>query len=90
MDGEEVPMAEKKKAPKKARSSEAPAPKETGPKPDRTFAVRITTDELAAIHKAAGPRGATRLARQLLAAFAAGSIDQFKAVLDEAAANQKA
>jgi hypothetical protein len=89
-DGEEVPMAEKKKAAKKARGPKAAAPKDTGPKPNRTFAVRITTEELDAIHKAAGPRGATRYARQLLAAFAAGSVDQFKGVLEEAAANQKA
>ena len=50
----------------------------------RVFAIRVTDDELAAIHKAAGPRNATRFIRQVAAAFAAADEPGFKAVLEEA------
>jgi len=70
---------------KAAKLAKAPkAKKETGPKPSRTFAIRITDAELAAIHRAAGPRNATRFIRQVAAAFANGDEGAFKAVVKEA------
>jgi len=78
------------KPPKVAKAPKEPKAKKEGPPPgNRTFAVRITDQELAAIHKAAGPRGATRLVRQVLVAFAAADVDAFKGVIAEAAANRK-
>jgi len=58
---------------------------EKGPKPDRTFAIRITGEELAAIHKAAGPRNATKFIRSVAAAFADGDPKAFARILEEAA-----
>ena len=52
--------------------------------PDRVFAIRVTTKELDAIHKAAGPRNATKFIRRVAAAFAAGDEGVFKTVLREA------
>ena len=90
---EETTMAKKSKGTKRARASKpkaakakAPKPKqEKGPKPDRTFAIRITDQELAAIHKAAGPRNATKFVRAVAAAFADGDPKAFARVLEEAA-----
>lgn len=78
------------KAPKASKGSKGGGRKPDGPTPDRTFAVRITTAELEAIHKAAGPRGATRFAREVLAAFANADVDAFKATLKAAAENRAA
>jgi hypothetical protein len=81
-------MAKKTKV---AKATTATAKKAAKPKEDRepvgnrTFAVRITDDELAAIHKASGPRNATRFARAVLAAFAGGDSKAFGRVLEEAA-----
>jgi len=50
----------------------------------RVFAIRVTDAELAAIHKAAGPRNATRMIRAVTAAFAARDEAAFRAVLEEA------
>ena len=58
--------------------------KETGPKPNRVFAIRVTDAELAAIHNAAGPRNATRFVRAVAAAFAAEDEAAFRAVVKEA------
>jgi len=69
--------------PKPAKPKKEKAPK--GPKPDRTFAIRITSEELAAIHKAAGPRNATRVIRSVVAAFSQGDTKAFARVLEEAA-----
>lgn len=83
-------MAEKAETPKNAtkrtaKPSKAPKPKkEKAPKEaTRTFAIRISDEELAAIHKAAGPRNAARFIRQVAAAFAAEDEGAFKAVLKE-------
>lgn len=46
-----------------------------------TFAIRIPRAESEAIHAQAGPRMASVRAREVLAAFAAGDVDAFKAVL---------
>ena len=89
---EETTVAKKSKKAKpaktaksKAAKAKAPKPKrESGPKPDRTFAIRITGDELEAIHKAAGPRNATRFVRSVAAAFAAEDEAAFRSVLKEA------
>ena len=53
-------------------------------KPNRVFAIRVTDDELAAIHEAAGPRNATRFIRATAAAFAGDDTKAFQAVLAEA------
>lgn len=53
-------------------------------KPGRVFAIRVTDEELAAIHKAAGPRNATRFVRAVAAAFAGDDTKAFQAVLAEA------
>ncbi len=85
----------KKAAPKKATPKGAKPPKEKaakqpepekkkGPKPNRVFAIRVTDDELAAIHKAAGPRNATRFIRQVAAAFANTDEAAFRTVLKDA------
>jgi len=74
-----TPKVKAAKAPKESK-----AKKETGPKPNRTFAIRITDSELDAIHKAAGPRNATRLVRAVVAAFAAEDEAAFKAIVKEA------
>jgi len=77
--------SKKAQTPKAAKLAKAPkAKKETGPKPSRTFAIRITDAELAAIHKAAGPRNATRLVRAVVAAFANEDEAAFRAVVTEA------
>jgi len=73
------------KAKPKAAKAKAPKPKrESGPKPDRTFAIRITGQELAAIHKASGPRSATKFVRAVAAAFAQGDTKAFARILEEA------
>jgi hypothetical protein len=96
---EETTLEKKTKGTKKAKlaktakpkvvKAKAPKPKrESGPKPDRTFAIRITGDELAAIHKAAGPRNATRFIRSVAAAFAQADTKAFARILEEAAQNR--
>ena len=93
---EETTVAKKSKKAKPAKAAKpkaakvkAPKPKqESGPKPDRTFAIRITGDELAAIHKAAGPRNATRFIRSVAAAFAQADTKAFARILEEAAQNR--
>jgi hypothetical protein len=77
-------QAAKTKAGKPAKAKAAKPRKDTGPKPNRVFAIRVTDDELAAIHKASGPRNATRFVRAVAAAFAAGDEAAFRAVLEEA------
>ncbi len=84
--------AAKSKKPKTARKAKAakapkaPRPKKerTEPVPDRVFAIRVTTPELEAIHKAAGPRNASHFVRRIVAAFAAENVDDFKTVIAEA------
>jgi len=73
----------KKATPKKAADAKQPK-KETGPKPNRVFAIRVTDAELGAIHKAAGPRNATRFVRAVAAAFAAEDEAAFRSVVEEA------
>ncbi len=70
----------------KAATKKAPAKKATAAtqRPQRVFAIRITDAELAAIHKAAGPRNATRFVRAVAAAFAGNDTKAFQAVLAEA------
>ena len=55
-----------------------------GPRPERTFAIRITDTELEAIHRASGARNATRCSRLVDAAFASGDEAAFRAVVKEA------
>ena len=68
--------AAKKATPKKASAG--------ADRPSRVFAIRVTDKELAAIHKAAGPRNATRFVRAVAAAFAGNDTKAFQAVLAEA------
>lgn len=78
----------KKTASKKARTKVSkPAARKAVPKterPNRVFAIRVTDAELAAIHKAAGVRNATRFMRAVAAAFAGTDTKAFQAVLAEA------
>lgn len=70
-----------------AKAKKEKPPKEKKPKaekPGRVFAIRVTDEELAAIHKAAGPRNATRLVRAVVAAFANEDEGAFRTVLKEA------
>ena len=80
--------ATKKATPKAAKPTKEKAAKQpkkdTGPKPNRVFAIRVTDNELVAIHKAAGPRNATRFIRAVAAAFAAEDETAFRAVVQEA------
>ena len=77
--------AKAKKAAKAVKQPKAKKEKEPkGPVPNRVFAIRVTDDELAAIHKAAGPRNATRFIRSVAAAFASEDDAAFRAVLKEA------
>ena len=77
-----------KKGAKAAKPAKQPkAKKERPPREpvgNRVFAIRVTDDELAAIHKAAGPRNATRFIRSVAAAFASEDDAAFRAVLKEA------
>jgi len=72
----------------KAKATKAPKPKkEKKPKepvPGRVFAIRVTDAELDAIHKASGPRNASRLIRAVANAFANEDEGAFKAALMEA------
>ena len=85
-------MATKKKA-TTAKNESAKKVKTAEPKPkrekkpndaNRVFAIRVSDAELAAIHKASGPRNASRLARAVMAAFAADDTKAFEAVVKEA------
>ena len=87
----ETVMASKKSAKPKAatnvkKAAKAPKPtREKKPKDaTRVFAMRVTDAELAAIHKAAGPRNATRFIRAVAAAFAAEDEAAFRTVVKEA------
>mgnify|MGYP001765914106 CR=1 FL=1 len=63
----------------------AKAPREKkDPDATKVFAFRLTPAESAAIHKTAGPRGASRFARAVLVAFANEDETAFGAVLKEA------
>ncbi len=66
------------------KKREQKSKQDTGPKPNRVFAIRVTDDELAAIHRASGPRNATRLIRTVAAAFAAEDEGVFRSVIKEA------
>ena len=60
----------------------AKAPKEKAPKEDlMVFAFRLTKEESAAIHKAAGPGKASKFARTLLVAAARNDEVEVKAIL---------
>jgi len=92
---EEATVPTKSKATKKTKTSKAKAKpakaakpkKERPPKeplPGRVFAIRVTDAELEAIHRASGPRNATRFVRAVAAAFAQENVEAFKAVVAEA------
>jgi hypothetical protein len=86
----EVDMSETKKtetkATKKSKSSKVPKPKrEKAPKEDLcVFALRMTGAERAKLHEAAGPGGATRLARAVLIAASNEDESAFKSAIKEA------
>jgi len=73
-----------KKAPAARAKKAGGASKPKAEKPSRVFAIRLTTKELEAIHKAAGPRNASRFMRAVGRAFAAGDESAFRAVVKEA------
>jgi hypothetical protein len=95
---EETTVAKKTKGTKKAKLAKTAKPKavkakaskpkrekvESGPEPTRVFAVRVTDQELAALHRTAGPRNASRFGRAVLAAFAGEDEAAFRSVLKEA------
>ena len=85
----ETKPVKKSKASRKAKARKPNKPskptREKKPKDaTRVFAMRVTDAELAAIHKAAGPRNATRFIRQVAAAFANEDESAFRAVVKEA------
>ena len=69
---------------KKKQTTESRPKTEKGPKAGRVFAIRVTDEELAAIHKAAGPRNATRFIRAAAAAFASEDEAAFRTIVKEA------
>lgn len=75
-------------APKaKTKTPAAAKPEVAKEKPgNRTFAIRITDDELEKIHKASGPRNAARFIRQVAAAFAAEDEGAFRTIVKESRA----
>jgi hypothetical protein len=85
--GTKKAKAERKSA-KKTKAAKEPKPKkERKPKedqPKRVFAFRLHDEELAAIHRTAGPRNASRFIRAVAAAFAAEDRSAFEKVLKEA------
>ena len=69
-------------ASKKATMKAAKEPREKAPKEDlMVFAFRLTKEESAAIHKAAGPGKASKFARTLLVAAARNDEAEVKAIL---------
>ena len=81
-------MATQKKTTTKKRAAKKTSSKATAAKPKAgelcTFAIRITPAERDAIHKAAGPRRATRFVRELAIAAAHGDSKGIQRVLKEA------
>ena len=85
-------MSEKKstkaKSKKASATTEPKAKKEKPPRESRegwgVFALRMPVEEREALHKAAGPGGASRLARAVLAAFASEDEAAFRAAVAEA------
>jgi hypothetical protein len=85
---------QKKAAKAKAAAAKTKTPKAAKPKKEKaprenrdgwgTFALRLPVPERDAIHKAAGPAGASRFARTVLVAFANEDETAFKAALAEA------
>jgi len=78
----EIVKTKKTKLAKEPKAKPERQPKEAQPK--RVFAIRVTDEELEAIHRAAGPRNATRFIRHVAAAFAAEDEAAFRAALKEA------
>ena len=75
----------KKATKKKSAAEKTPKKASAGAdRPGRVFAIRVTDKELAAIHKATGPRNATRFVRAVAAAFAGNDTKAFQVVLAEA------
>ncbi len=70
----------------KPKAAEEPKPKkEKAPKEDLcVFALRMTEAERTKLHEAAGPGGATRLARAVLVAVANEDEGAFRAAIKEA------
>ena len=64
-------------------TKETPAKKEAQSKRDDlcTFAIRLPVEDRKAIHDAAGPRGASRFAREVLVAAARGDLNTIKKVV---------
>lgn len=75
MDGAKKALETSKK---KAGAPKAPKAKEANL---MTFAFRLTKDESAAIHKAAGPGKASEFARSILAAAAKGDVATIRGIL---------
>lgn len=73
------------KAAKPVKAAKAPTKKEPVVKDaTRVFAIRVTTEELEALHRAAGERNASRFVRALTAAFVAEDAGAFKAIVEDA------
>ena len=70
------------KSTKPAKPTAEPKPAKAAAKDLMTFAFRLTKDESAAIHKAAGPGKASQFARSLLSAVASGDSHALQQILD--------
>ena len=84
-------MAQKKSTKAVGRKATAPSAKKTNGKKTATkktdlvvFALRMTPAERTKLHRTAGPRGATRLARAVLVAAANEDESAFKAAMKAA------
>jgi len=75
-----------KTAAAKSDTKAAKAPREKAPKEAdlMTFAFRMPKTESAALHKAAGPGGASRVMRSLAGAFVTGDRAVFESIVKEA------
>ena len=77
--------AKREATPKKIAARPPKPKKEKPPKEELVvFALRMTEAERTKLHDTAGPRGATRMARQVLVAAASEDTDAFKAAISEA------
>lgn len=74
----------KKVGPKKTAAKATSKKTSASQPPRRVFAIRVTDKELTSIHKAAGPRNASRFVRAVAAAFANADESAFRKVLKEA------
>lgn len=75
----------KTKAPKAETKAAKPKREKRAKEDTMVFAFRLPKAESAALHRSAGPANASRVMRQLAAAFVTGDRAQFESIVAEAA-----